>query len=92
MEHRSLTGPDKLCSFTVFSFLLFLFIIAITNGRLKQRQKMFMEIVFCLPEIEALCMHTSGQGKIVVLVTKYLYNDALGMSPVTTSVWSLLER
>ena len=51
-----------------------------------------MEIVFCLPEIEALCMHTSGQGESVVLVTKYLYSDALGMSPVTTSVWSLLER
>ena len=59
MECRSLTGPDKLCSFTAFSFLflflLFLSIIAITNGRLKQWQKMFMEIVFCLPEIEAMC-------------------------------------
>lgn len=43
---------------------------------------------FVMPEIEALCMHNiNGAGKGVVFVTKYLYSDALWMSPVTTSVW-----
>ena len=63
----------------------------ITNRVLEQRQKMPMEVVFHLPE-KKLCIRMPVDREQVWLLGLITCIFPLRMTPVTTLVWSLLER
>lgn len=56
----------------------------VPTGELTWRQKIPMEIVFYLPETEALYMFAHGQGTSVALGTNSLYIAAFRTVPLTS--------